>query len=282
MLLAPRGRARGPHRGARAAGVRQRRQAALRWRATRVGFRRRQPPVLRRCRALHAGPGNGGVPRRLHRRCSGASRSASSAQITPWNYPLMMARWKIGPALAPGNTIMLKPAEIKPLTTLRLAELATRGPPAGHPQRDHRGRRAGGAALVRHPDVAMASLTGDDVDRQGGRSGAAASSLKRVHLELGGKAPVGGVRRRRPRDRLEGVKFSRLLEPGPGVHGRLAGDRGTGRVRRAASRPRRRGGVASKIGDPRRRRGDRAGDLPSQQEASSGSSSGRGRGGRPP
>ena len=64
-------------------------------------------------------------------------------QITPWNYPLMMAIWKIGPALAAGNTIVLKPAETTPLTTLKLAELARRDLPAGRAQRDRRPRRAG-------------------------------------------------------------------------------------------------------------------------------------------
>ena len=66
-------------------------------------------------------------------------------QITPWNYPLMMAIWKIGPALAAGNTIVLKPAETTPVTTLKLAELAGGDPPAGRAQRHRRPRRAGRA-----------------------------------------------------------------------------------------------------------------------------------------
>jgi len=110
-------------------------------------------------------------------------------QIAPWNYPLMMAVWKIGPALAAGNTIVLKPAETTPLTTLRLAEyggeiLATgvlnvvtgHGDPAGQ-------------ALVTHDDVDMLSLTGS-VQTGKWIARHAADTLKRVHLELGGKAPV--------------------------------------------------------------------------------------------
>ncbi len=110
-------------------------------------------------------------------------------QITPWNYPLMMAVWKIGPALATGNTVVLKPAETTPMTTLKMAEWAAEiFPPGvlnilgGHGQ-------PAGAPLVRHPDVDMVSLTGSPGT---GRwiAAAAADTLKKVHLELGGKAPV--------------------------------------------------------------------------------------------
>jgi betaine-aldehyde dehydrogenase len=109
-------------------------------------------------------------------------------QITPWNYPLMMAIWKIGPALATGNTVVLKPAETTPVTTIRLAELAAEFLPAGV-LNVVTGRGDTGELIVRHPDVAMVSLTGSV---QSGRKVAAAASetLKRVHLELGGKAPV--------------------------------------------------------------------------------------------
>src|SRR5919108_3154113 len=110
-------------------------------------------------------------------------------QIAPWNYPLMMAIWKIGPALATGNTIVLKPAPTTPLTTLKLAELAAEFLPngvlnvvAGHGE-------PAGAALVTHPEVDMVSLTGSpDTGKWIAR--AASDTLKRVHLELGGKAPV--------------------------------------------------------------------------------------------
>jgi betaine-aldehyde dehydrogenase len=110
-------------------------------------------------------------------------------QIAPWNYPLMMAGWKIGPALAAGNAVVLKPAETTPLTTLRLAELAAEFLPkgvlnvvAGHGD-------PAGQALVTHPEVDMVSLTGS-VETGKWIARAAADTLKRVHLELGGKAPV--------------------------------------------------------------------------------------------
>jgi aminobutyraldehyde dehydrogenase len=111
------------------------------------------------------------------------------ASIAPWNYPLMMAAWKTAPALAAGNTVVLKPSEQTPLTTLLLAELVAeifpkgvlnivcgRGPTVGQP-------------LVEHPKVAMVSVTGDVAT---GRKilQAATGTLKRTHLELGGKAPV--------------------------------------------------------------------------------------------
>ncbi|HWF74580.1 MAG TPA: gamma-aminobutyraldehyde dehydrogenase [Solirubrobacteraceae bacterium] len=110
-------------------------------------------------------------------------------QIAPWNYPLMMAVWKIGPALAAGNTIVLKPAETTPLTTLRLAELAAEHLPKGVLNVITGHGAPAGQALVTHPDVAMVSLTGS-VDTGKWIARAAADTLKRVHLELGGKAPV--------------------------------------------------------------------------------------------
>jgi 1-pyrroline dehydrogenase len=109
--------------------------------------------------------------------------------IAPWNYPLMMAAWKLGPALAAGNTVVLKPSEWTPLTALRLAELAEDIFPKGVLNVVTGDGEPVGAAIVRHPGVAMVSLTGDVatgkiIARE------AASTLKRVHLELGGKAPV--------------------------------------------------------------------------------------------
>ena len=110
-------------------------------------------------------------------------------QITPWNYPLSMAVWKIGPALATGNTIVLKPAENTPMGTLRVAELAADVLPPGVLNVIGGHGEPAGATLVRHPDVDMVSLTGSPgtgkwIARE------AADTLKRVHLELGGKAPV--------------------------------------------------------------------------------------------
>jgi betaine-aldehyde dehydrogenase len=110
-------------------------------------------------------------------------------QITPWNYPLMMAIWKIGPALATGNTIVLKPAESTPITTVKLAEYAGECLPKGVFNVVTGHGRPAGASLVTHPDIDMVSLTGSP-DTGKWIAAAAADTLKRVHLELGGKAPV--------------------------------------------------------------------------------------------
>jgi 1-pyrroline dehydrogenase len=111
------------------------------------------------------------------------------AGIAPWNYPLNMATWKLGPALAAGNTFILKPSELTPLSALRLAELAADiFAPGVFNVVCGQGETAGDR-IVRHPDIAMLSLTGDvSTGQLIARN--AADSLKRVHLELGGKAPV--------------------------------------------------------------------------------------------
>jgi aminobutyraldehyde dehydrogenase len=109
--------------------------------------------------------------------------------ITPWNYPLLMAAWKIAPILAGGNSIVLKPSEQTPLTTLKLAELLQDVVPAGvlnvitglGPSVGHR--------IAEHPDIALVALTGS-VGSGRAVAQTAAGTLKRVHLELGGKAPV--------------------------------------------------------------------------------------------
>jgi betaine-aldehyde dehydrogenase len=110
------------------------------------------------------------------------------AQVTPWNYPLMMAVWKIAPALAAGNTVVLKPSDTTPVTTLMLAELAASILPPGV-LNVICGDRDTGRALVSHPVPRMVAITGSV---RAGRevAAAAAEDLKRVHLELGGKAPV--------------------------------------------------------------------------------------------
>jgi betaine-aldehyde dehydrogenase len=110
-------------------------------------------------------------------------------QVAPWNYPLMMAGWKIGPALATGNTVVLKPSEQTPMSAARLAQLAAEHLPPGVLNVIYGHGEPAGAGLVRHPDVAMVSLTGDvATGKEIART--AADTLKRVHLELGGKAPV--------------------------------------------------------------------------------------------
>ena len=110
------------------------------------------------------------------------------AQVTPWNYPIMMAVWKIAPALAAGNTVVLKPSDTTPASTLLLAEIAADVFPAGV-LNVVTGDRDTGRALVEHPTPRMVSITGSvragmEVART------AAADVKRVHLELGGKAPV--------------------------------------------------------------------------------------------
>ena len=109
--------------------------------------------------------------------------------ITPWNYPLLMAAWKVAPILAAGNTVVLKPSEQTPLTTLRLAEILADILPAGVLNVVAGLGPVVGARLAEHPDVDMIALTGSVRSGRAVAAGAA-ESLKRVHLELGGKAPV--------------------------------------------------------------------------------------------
>lgn len=111
------------------------------------------------------------------------------AAITPWNYPLNMATWKLGPALAAGNTVVLKPSEVTPMTAVRLAQLLEGVLPPGVLNVVCGTGPVVGEALAGHPDVAMISLTGSV---RAGKAVArtASDTLKRVHLELGGKAPV--------------------------------------------------------------------------------------------
>jgi betaine-aldehyde dehydrogenase len=109
-------------------------------------------------------------------------------QIAPWNYPLMMAVWKIGPALATGNTIVLKPAPSTPVSVVKLAELAADLLPKGVLNIVLGGDDVG-KAIVSHDDVDMVSITGS-VEAGKAVARSAADTLKRVHLELGGKAPV--------------------------------------------------------------------------------------------
>ncbi|MBU4215628.1 MAG: aldehyde dehydrogenase family protein, partial [Actinobacteria bacterium] len=109
-------------------------------------------------------------------------------QVTPWNYPLMMAIWKIAPALAAGNTVVLKPSDTTPASTVLLAQVAAEILPAGV-LNVVCGDRETGRALVAHPRPDMVAITGSV--RAGSQvAQAAAQNVKRVHLELGGKAPV--------------------------------------------------------------------------------------------
>ena len=111
------------------------------------------------------------------------------ASIAPWNYPLMMAAWKLAPALAAGNTVVLKPSEQTPLTALKLAEFLAELFPAGVVNIVFGRGASVGSPLVSHPKVRMVSLTGSVATGSNIIAGSAAS-VKRLHMELGGKAPV--------------------------------------------------------------------------------------------
>src|SRR5215210_9517810 len=128
------------------------------------------------------------------------------AGITPWNYPLMMVVWKLGPALAAGNVQILKPAEQTPLTTLRFAELAQEVLPPGVLNVITGDGVPVGDGLVRHPDSALVSLTGD-VETGKAIARNAADTLKRVHLELGGKAPMVVLDDADPEQVAEAIKI---------------------------------------------------------------------------
>jgi aminobutyraldehyde dehydrogenase len=111
------------------------------------------------------------------------------ASVAPWNYPLMMAAWKIAPAIAAGNTLVLKPSEQTPLTALKLASLLAQLLPPGVVNIVCGRGEPVGSTLTAHPRVRMVSLTGSVATGQRVLA-AAAGNLKRTHLELGGKAPV--------------------------------------------------------------------------------------------
>ena len=168
------------------------------------------------------------------------------SQITPWNYPLMMAIWKIGPALATGNTIVLKPAESTPLSTLRLAELANEILPEGV-LNVVTGAGEVGQRMVTHPDVDMVSLTGQRRHRQvdrAGRRGHAQARPPRARRQGARR----GLRRRRPGAARGDDRRRRLLQRRPGLHGRDA----RARVRPHARRRRRGAGRAGPRAQARR------------------------------
>jgi betaine-aldehyde dehydrogenase/aminobutyraldehyde dehydrogenase len=127
--------------------------------------------------------------------------------IVPWNYPLMMAVWKLAPALAAGNTQVLKPSEQTPLSLLRFAQLAQDVIPAGVLNVVTGDGVPAGEAIVEHPDVRLVSLTGD-VETGKVIARTAADTLKRVHLELGGKAPVVVFDDADPAAVAEGIKIA--------------------------------------------------------------------------
>jgi 1-pyrroline dehydrogenase len=127
--------------------------------------------------------------------------------IAPWNYPLMMAVWKLAPALAAGNVQVLKPSEQTPLSLLRFVELAQEAIPAGVLNVVTGDGVPVGERIVTHPDVRLVSLTGD-VETGKTIARTAADNLKRVHLELGGKAPVVVFDDADPAAVAEGIKIA--------------------------------------------------------------------------
>ena len=135
------------------------------------------------------------------------------AGICPWNYPLYMAMWKVGPALAAGNVQIIKPAEQTPLTLLRFMELAQEVIPAGVLQVITGDGIPAGDALVRHPDIRLVSLTGDTAT---GKIIAknAADTVKRLHLELGGKAPMVVLDDADPATVAEAIKIGGYFNSG--------------------------------------------------------------------
>lgn len=126
--------------------------------------------------------------------------------IAPWNYPLMMAAWKLAPALAAGNTVVLKPSEMTPLTSLLLARTLNDIFPAGVVNIIHGEGQTVGSTLINHPDVRMVSLTGSISTGQQVLD-AARQTIKRTHLELGGKAPVIVFDDADPDAVVEGIKI---------------------------------------------------------------------------
>jgi betaine-aldehyde dehydrogenase/aminobutyraldehyde dehydrogenase len=134
-------------------------------------------------------------------------------QIAPWNYPLMMAIWKIAPALAGGNTVVLKPSELTPVSTLRFAELVAEILPPGVLNVVTGDGPGVGESIVRHPEIALVSLTGS-VQTGKGIARAAADTLKRVHLELGGKAPVIVFDDADPAAVAQGLRVASFLNSG--------------------------------------------------------------------
>jgi betaine-aldehyde dehydrogenase len=134
-------------------------------------------------------------------------------QVAPWNYPLMMAIWKIGPAIAAGNTVVLKPSEHTPMSSARLAQLAAEHLPPGVLNVIYGHGDPAGSSLVRHPDVAMVSLTGS-VATGKEIARVAADTVKRVHLELGGKAPVVVFDDADVEAAIEGVKIAGYFNAG--------------------------------------------------------------------
>ena len=182
------------------------------------------------------------------------------AQVAPWNYPMMMAVWKFAPAIAAGNTVVLKPSDTTPASTVLLAEIAAEFLPPGV-FNVICGDRDTGRAMVAHDTPAMVSVTGSV--RAGTEVAAtAAAGLKRVHLELGGKAPVVVFDDADIAAAAEGDRHRRLLQRRSGLHRGHPRDRRPRRVRRLRRRPRRAGQGHQDRRTRRRGRAVRSGEQP--------------------
>ena len=208
----------------------------------------RQPALLRRAprgssRAASAGEYMKGYTSMIRREPLGIVGG-----IAPWNYPLMMAVWKLAPALAAGNVQVLKPSEQTPLSLLRFVELAQDAIPAGVLNVVTGDGVPVGERIVTHPDVRLVSLTGD-VETGKTIARTAADTLKRVHLELGGKAPVVVFDDADPAAVAEGIKIAGYWNSGQDCTAASRGDGRAGDLRRAArgARPRRRVAARSAI-----------------------------------
>ena len=169
-------------------------------------------------------------------------------QVTPWNYPLLMMIWKVAPALAAGNTVVLKPSDTTPASTTLFAELCQEFLPPGV-FNVVSGDRDTGRALVEHPIPQMVAITGSV------RAGmevakSAATDLKKVHLELGGKAPVIVFDDADVEKAAAGHRRGRLLQRRPGLHGGDARARRARRARRLRGRADRGGQGAPRPGCP--------------------------------
>ena len=180
------------------------------------------------------------------------------AGIAPWNYPLFMVVWKMGPALAAGNVQIIKPAEQTPLTMLRFVELAQEVLPPGVLQVVTGDGVPVGDALVRHPSIRLVSLTGDTAT---GKLIAknAADTVKRVHLELGGKAPMVVLDDADPATVAEAIKIGGYFNSGQDCTASSRDPRQRAHLRRRRSRRRSTAVEGMTVGDPGTRRRDRDG-----------------------
>ena len=189
-------------------------------------------------------------------------------QVAPWNYPLMMAIWKIGPALAAGNTVVLKPSEQTPMTRLAPRADRLRAPAEGRAERDLRPRRAGRRGPRPPPGRRDGLADRRRRDRQGGR--ARRRGLAQARAPRAGRQGAGRrVRRRRPRRRRRGREGRRLLQRRPGLHRRDTRAGGTEDPRRLRLRPRGGGAGRSRSAIPSTARPSSARSSPSHSASGS-------------